>query len=148
VIEGDAIVHEFDYPHPPERVWQAIVDADELSAWLMTTDFVPVVGRHFTMQCEPIGLLHGEVLDVQPPRRLSYRWVGPFGDTIVTFDLTPHETGTHVRLEHRGWNDENVAIREEFEGGWPTKLGDGLRRVLAEPPHATPPQPTAPPTQT
>ena len=133
MIEGDGIVHEVDYPHPPERVWRAIVDADELSAWLMPNDFVPVVGARFTMDCDPVGRLRGEVLEVEPPRRLSYRWVGPFGDTVVSFDLTPTATGTRVRLEHRGWHDGNTETRDQFDGGWPGKLGS-LQRVVAAAP--------------
>jgi uncharacterized protein YndB with AHSA1/START domain len=131
MIEGESIVHEITYPHPPDRVWRAIVDPGELSVWLMTTDFVAEVGRSFTMDCDPIGRLEGEVLEVEAPRRLSYRWVGPFGDTVVTFQLTPTEEGTHVRVEHRGWNDGNAAARDQFDGGWPEKLGVGLRNVLS-----------------
>jgi uncharacterized protein YndB with AHSA1/START domain len=136
MIEGESIVHEVTYPYPPERVWRALVDTDELSAWLMTNDFVAEVGRRFTMDCDPVGVLAGEVLEVEPFRRLSYRWIGAFGDTVVTFDLTPTEDGTHVRLEHRGWNDGNTADRDQFDGGWPHKLGVGLRAALAGAPNA------------
>jgi uncharacterized protein YndB with AHSA1/START domain len=131
MIDGDAVVHEVTYPHPPERVWQALVDQGELSAWLMDNDFVPVVGGRFTMDCGSIGLLQGEVLEVDPPRRLSYRWSGGFGVTVVTFVLTPNASGTHVRLEHRGWTDANTAERDQFDGGWTSKLGVGLRSVVA-----------------
>ena len=34
--------------HPPQRVWQALVDPDLLSAWFMPNDFEPVVCRAFT----------------------------------------------------------------------------------------------------
>lgn len=132
MIEGDAVVHEATYPHPPARVWKALVDQGEVSEWLMATDLVPVVGSHFTMECDPIGLLEGEVLEVDPPRRLSYRWTGPFGETVVSFELTPTPGGTHVRLEHRGWRDGNTEIRDQFDGGWTTKLGTGLRGVLSD----------------
>jgi uncharacterized protein YndB with AHSA1/START domain len=131
VIEGEAVIHEVTYPHPPERVWHALVDQGELSAWLMDNDFVPVVGARFTMDCGSIGLLQGEVVDVDPPRRLSYRWAGAFGTTVVTFVLTPVALGTHVRLEHRGWTDVNHPQRDQFDGGWVSKLGELLRDVLA-----------------
>jgi uncharacterized protein YndB with AHSA1/START domain len=131
MIEGGSVVHEVTYPHPPERVWKALVDPDELGAWLMDNDFVPTVGGRFTMDCEPIGPLQGEVLEVDPPRRLSYKWTGAFGVTVVTFQLTPIASGTHVRLEHRGWTEANTAARDQFDGGWTSKLGAGLRNVLA-----------------
>ena len=34
--------------HPPQRVWQALVDPDLFSAWFMPNDFEPVVCRAFT----------------------------------------------------------------------------------------------------
>jgi len=132
VIEGESVVHDVTYPHPPERVWRALVDQGELRAWLMDNDFAPVVGRRFTMDCEPVGVLRGEVIDVDPPRRLSYRWFGAFGPTVVTFVLMPIPGGTRLRLEHRGWTDANTEARDQFDGGWTSKLGEGLRRVLDE----------------
>jgi len=40
--------------HPPERVWRALVDPELLAAWLMPTDFAPVVGHRFTFRASPI----------------------------------------------------------------------------------------------
>jgi len=135
VIEGRSIVHEVTFPHPPERVWQALVTPHEMTSWLMPGDgFTPVPGRHFTMECEPYGLLHGEVLEADPPRRLAYRWVGSFGATVVTFQLTPTPTGTHVRLEHSGWDASNGPDQIRFDGGWGHKLGDALGALLTPAP--------------
>jgi uncharacterized protein YndB with AHSA1/START domain len=131
VIEGQSIVYEVSYPYPPERVWQALVDPAELAGWLMPTDHVPVVGARFTMDCDPIGRLDGEVLEVDPPRRLSWRWVAAFGDTIVTFDLLPSGDATVLRMEHRGWSAANTWFRDTFGSGWPGKLR-GLSGVLAD----------------
>jgi uncharacterized protein YndB with AHSA1/START domain len=140
MIEAESVVHEVTYPHPPERVWRALVDPQELALWLMPNDFVPEVGRRFTMECEPIGRIQAEVLEIEPARRLTCRWVGAFGDTVVTFELTPVTTGTRLRVEHRGWSEATEVDRQGFESGWPKKLDDGLRHVLAG-------APTAPRTQ-
>jgi uncharacterized protein YndB with AHSA1/START domain len=43
IIDG-RVVHEIDYPQPPERVWQALVDPAELGVWLMPIDFTARVG--------------------------------------------------------------------------------------------------------
>jgi activator of Hsp90 ATPase-like protein len=67
---------------------------------------------------------------LEPERRLSCRWSGLLGDTVVTFELTPTGTGTRLRLEHSGWSDENKPHRDLFGGGWTRKLSDRLRRVL------------------
>lgn len=40
------------YPHPPEVVWRTLTDSAALGEWLMETDFVPEVGRPFTMWCD------------------------------------------------------------------------------------------------
>ena len=32
MIEGSRVIHEARYPHPPERVWQALTDRAELAA--------------------------------------------------------------------------------------------------------------------
>jgi uncharacterized protein YndB with AHSA1/START domain len=73
VIQGRSVVHEVIIPHPPERVRRALVDPDELAAWLMPNDFAPVVGRQFTMSCDPYGIIEAEVLELDPPRQLSCR---------------------------------------------------------------------------
>jgi uncharacterized protein YndB with AHSA1/START domain len=132
VIQGQSVVHEVTYAHPPERVWHALVDPDELAAWLMPGDFAPVVGHKFTMSCDPYGTMGGEVLEVDPPRQLSYRWVASFGKTIVTMQLTPTDGGTRLRIEHRGWTDTNAVDRDRFDGGWSEKMTIRLTLVLAK----------------
>ena len=54
MIEGQTVVHEVTYPHPPERVWQALVDADEMALWFMPNDgFVPVVATNSRLPAIP-----------------------------------------------------------------------------------------------
>jgi uncharacterized protein YndB with AHSA1/START domain len=131
MIQGQSVVHYVTYPQSPQRVWRALVDPEELALWLMPNDFVPEVGRRFTMDGgEPVGRIQGEVLEVEPERRLSCRWTGKLGDTVVTFELTPTAAGTLLRLEHSGWSDQDKPYRDLYAGGWTGKLSDRLRRVL------------------
>ena len=133
MIQGQSVIHYVTYPHSPRRVWRALVDPEELALWLMPSDFAAQVGRQFTMEGgEPFGRIQGEVLEVEPERRLSCRWSGKLGDTVVTFELTPTATGTRLRLEHSGWSDENKPHRDLFAGGWTRKLSDRLRQVLED----------------
>jgi uncharacterized protein YndB with AHSA1/START domain len=132
VIQDQSVVHEVTYPYPPERVWRALVDPGELAAWLMPNDFVPVVGRQFTMSCDPYGTIEAELLELEPPRRLACRWIASFGDTLVTMELTATDGGTRLRVEHRGWGEANVADRDRFDHGWTDKLTAGLTRVLED----------------
>ena len=138
MIDDGQVVHEATYPYPPERVWHALVEPAELAAWLMPNNFVAVAGGRFTMTCEPLGQIDAEVLELDPPRRLSCRWHGSFGDTIVTFDLAPTDRGTRLRVVHQGWDESNTASRDGFDSGWTAKLGTGLGQVLAGTPAAVP----------
>ncbi len=127
-----AIEHEAVYPHSPDRVWRALIDPTELAAWLMPTDFAPVVGREFKLETgsPEIGTIQAEVLEIDEPRLLRCRWSGVFGDTEVTFELTPEGDGTRLRVRHDGWDDPPAAERAGFDDGWKQKLDEEIPRVL------------------
>ena len=127
VIEREAV-----YPHSPERVWRALVDPEELAAWLMPTDFAPAVGHEFKLETgsAEVGTIRGEVLEIDEPRMLRCRWSGVFGDTEVTFTLSPEADGTRLRVRHDGWTDPVPPEHAGFVGGWAEKLDETLPRVL------------------
>jgi uncharacterized protein YndB with AHSA1/START domain len=128
MIEGSSSRHDEDFPDPIGMVWQALTNGDDLSAWLMSTDdFRPVVGQRFTMFCEPEGVIRCEVLEVEPPRRMVWAWHGRFGVTTVVFELTETAGGTHLRLDHSGW--DHLEDAQRFDNGWPGKL-TALRSAL------------------
>lgn len=71
------------------------------------------------------------VVDVEPPRLFSFRWVYPSGEAagadnslLVTFELTPRGSGTVVRMRETGFAakdwDEDVADAEYRDhcAGW------------------------------
>ncbi|MFC7488305.1 SRPBCC family protein [Knoellia sp. CPCC 206453] len=75
------------------------------------------------------------VVEVDPPRRFSFRWVTSEGEAatqgnslLVTFDLEPSATGTTLRLTETGFRERGweVAVLEEayrdHENGWDTFL--------------------------
>lgn len=126
------IEHEAVYPHPPERVWRALIDPAELAVWLMPTDFAAEVGRNFVLEtgAEEIGTIAGEVLEIDEPRLLRCRWSGGFGDTEVTFELFPESEGTRLRVRHDGWGDPPPAERAGFDDGWKQKLTEEIPRLL------------------
>ena len=127
-----AIEHEAVYPHSPERVWRALVDPAELAAWLMPNDFAPEVGREFKLEtgADEIGTIEAEVLEIDEPRLLRCRWSGVFGDTQVTFELTPEGDGTRLRVRHDGCADPPPPERAGFDEGWKQKLDEEIPRVL------------------
>jgi uncharacterized protein YndB with AHSA1/START domain len=134
-----SLVVERTMPHPPEKIWRALTTSDLIADWLMQNDFQPVVGRRFQFQATPVpgwsGVTHCEVVEVDRPRRLVYRW----GDgtesesglrTLVTWTLTQIDGGTMVRMEHSGFRPEDERGFQGMGGGWPRIVG-GLERVAA-----------------
>jgi uncharacterized protein YndB with AHSA1/START domain len=126
-IEREAV-----YPHSPERVWRALVDTDELAAWLMTNNFAPKVGHEFELETGDahIGTIRGEVLEIDEPRLLRCRWSGVFGDSEVTFELFAEAGGTRLRVRHEGFADPLPPEFAGFDDGWKQKLEEDLTRVL------------------
>jgi len=65
----------------------------------------------------------GEITEFDPPRLLAYTWVANWHDdknlaTTVRWELTPTNSGTHVKVTHSGLVTEKVA-RDDYRGGWP-----------------------------
>ncbi len=130
------IAFERVYPHPPQKIWRALTDPVALGEWLMETDFVPEVGRTFTMWCDD-----GEggtdtyictLLEYHPPTRMLWSWVldgsQDQGDTYVKFRVEQLASGTKVTITHTGDRDPDTV--EKFKGGWPYKL-DQLGTALS-----------------
>ncbi len=123
---------EKTYPHRPERVWRALTDPVAMSRWLMQNDFAPRVGHRFQFRSKPQrgwrGIVDCEVTECEPPKRLTYTWLGDptwKEPTIVTWTLEPDGTGTRLTLLH----DNFLGI-----GGWALKmmLGAGWRKMLTK----------------
>ena len=132
MIRDGVIEYEVRFAHPPERVWRALTDPAELSAWLLPNDFEAEPGHRFSFDARPeLGIIIGDVLDAEPPRLLRCQWAGAFGDTIVTFELAPEGSGTRLHVTHRGWTDDFRGYRDGFDGGWQDKLATDLPALLA-----------------
>ena len=117
------------YPHPVDRVWEAIGTSRGLAAWLMPNSFEPVVGHQFQFRWKKIpgwrGIVDCEVLEVVPRRRLSFSWRGEerHRPTRVTFTLEPAEGGTRLVLVHDGFRGFGGFISKRMmSGGWRSKL--------------------------
>jgi uncharacterized protein YndB with AHSA1/START domain len=127
---------EEHYPYPPERVWEAVTDSAAIADWLMPNDFQPRIGHRFTFRTEPRpgfdGVVHCEVIALEPPRRLAYTWKGGPIDTIVTITLEREPEGTKLVLEHSGFRGARaVMVSFMMSGGWGGKiLPRRLREVL------------------
>jgi uncharacterized protein YndB with AHSA1/START domain len=109
--------------HPPEKVWRALTETSLLDEWLLKSDFQPVVGHKFTFRGEPNphwdGIVPAEVLEVEPPVRLAYRWY----DWVVTLTLEPTAGGTHLRMEQAEFGPDQGPAFEGAKYGWNGFLG-------------------------
>ena len=118
-----SLVMERVFPHPPEKVWRAVSDPALLEAWLLKSDFQPVVGHKFTFRGEPTphwdGIIPAEVLAIEPPTRLAYRWY----DWVVTLTLTPTAGGTSLRMEQAEFGPDQGPAFEGARYGWTGFLG-------------------------
>lgn len=125
--------------HPPGKVWQALTDSSLLARWLMPNDFEPRVGHRFTFQTTPVpdqnfdGILHCEVLDLDPLTLLRISWVGGGIDTTVTWRLVAEGTGTRLFLTHDGFDEHDPRqqdTRRLLGGGWVDHLPCRLAATL------------------
>ena len=123
------IILERELAHPPEKLWRALTQPHLMAEWLMKTDFAPVIGHRFGFTAEG-GSVSCEVLEVEPPRTLSYTWGDHDLKSVVTWTLTPTATGTHLRLEQTGFRDDQPRYFHGARLGWPRFLG-ALEELLA-----------------
>jgi uncharacterized protein YndB with AHSA1/START domain len=133
-----SVVVEREMPHPPEKLWRALTQPHLIEEWLMKNDFQPITGHRFNFRADylPGGALDCEVLAVAPNRTLSYSW-GSASDnpafavtSVVTFTLTPTDTGTHLRVEQSGFRKDQAQAYAGAKYGWPQFLAK-LEQVLA-----------------
>jgi uncharacterized protein YndB with AHSA1/START domain len=137
--DQDAVVSEIEIAAPPERVFQALTDPQQLARWF-NDESCPI--KLWEMDARPGGRYryetqkgtitvnkvsefkcHGEILECVPPRLLVYTWVANWHNdttrkTVVRWELTLTSVGTKVKVTHSGLADEAVA-RKDYSGGWP-----------------------------
>ncbi|MGN7356983.1 SRPBCC family protein [Paenibacillus sp. SAF-054] len=112
------------------KVWDAVATSDGLEAWFMPNDFEPIVGYEFHINAGPFGMSPCRVIEVEPPRHLSFRWGK---DWTLSFELREVDGQTEVTIIHSGWNENTVtefgqphpAVRGVMDQGWA-----GLHRKL------------------
>ena len=129
-----SLVIEKELPHPLEKVWRALTHGALIKEWLMDNDFQPVVGHRFKFRSTPVpnwdGVIDGEVLVVEPNKKVSYSWTSMGLESVVVWTLDATEGGTLVRMEQSGFRPDQEANYKGANYGWQKFIG-GLERVVA-----------------
>ena len=121
----------------PEHLWEAITDPEIRSKYTfgaaVNSDWT--VGSPLTMSAPNApGLLgEGEVLEVDPPRRLVHTMTALWSDDVqregasrVTWEIEPVGDSCHLTVTH---DQLREGANEEIFGGWPMILS-GLKTWL------------------
>jgi uncharacterized protein YndB with AHSA1/START domain len=125
--ERVAVRFERRLSHPPERVWRAITDPEDLAAWFPDTiegEFGPGAEVRFP-KFEEMGLpAVGRVTDFDPPRLLAYTW----GTSTLRFELEADGDGCRLVFSDtlpRAESAKNAA-------GWEVCLENLAARLAGE----------------
>ena len=84
LCEDEALVYEVDLEAPPDKVWRAIASPEIREAWLGEPETGAV-----------------EVAAADEPERLDLVWPTREGDTLISFEISPAEGGSHLTITHR-----------------------------------------------
>lgn len=143
-VVRDIVVEEV-LPQSPEKIWRALTTAELLARWLMPSDFEPVVGKRFHFRTQLMGdwdgVVHCEVLEIVPLKRLVYSWKGgsknnpKYGsvlDSVATWTLEPVGTGTRLKLVHSGFRSPgNDFAYDAMTSGW-GRIMERIAEIAAE----------------
>lgn len=121
----------------PERLWEAITDPEIRSKYhfgvQVTSDFTPGSRFEMTHKGAPGPLGEGEILDVDPPRRLVQSMVALWNDEVksegtsrITWLIEPVGDSCRLTVTHDELRD---GANDQLYGGWPMILS-GLKTWL------------------
>lgn len=150
-MEQGTIEREIHVDAAPEVVFEVVSRPEHIREWWPDeADLEPVPGAtgEIVFGDRATGVVEQlTVVDVQPPRLFSFRWVyddgvaaGPGNSLLVTFELVPAGEGTTIRMTETGFRERGweVAVLEEayreHTTGWDIfipRLGDYVARLAA-----------------
>ena len=131
MTETRTVTVERDIPYPAEKIWRALTQPHLMEEWLMKNDFkTPTVGQKFSFK-EDWGSIDCEVVEVEPGKTLSYKWVAFGLESVVTFTLIDTGTGTRLRVEQEGFPTDQQQAYRGAQQAWPEFLAK-LEQVISK----------------
>jgi uncharacterized protein YndB with AHSA1/START domain len=114
-------------PHPPEKVWRAITEAEHVSKWFpadIVGERVEGADLEFVFREDEGPTLPGTMRVFDPCTLLEFTW----SDEVIRFELTPEDDGAATRLRFvNTFGDVGKAARDA--AGWHVCL-DAFDAVL------------------
>src|SRR5262249_34963868 len=133
---------EARYPHPRSKVWRALTEPALMEKWGMRPEgFAPTVGTKFKLIDDGPhkgwrGYVECEVVAVEHERMLQTTWVGDDSGNrlILTYTLRDDGAGTHLTLEHEGFEGVGGFVLSKLimGPGWKKMMRKSLAGVLAD----------------
>ena len=119
----------------PERLWKAITDTEMRRKWnfglVVTSDWK--VGSTYVGVGGDRPIVDGEILEIDPPRRLVQSYRALWGDDVksegtsrVTWEIEPIEDSCLLKVTHDQLRD---GANDQLFGGWPMALS-GIKTLL------------------
>lgn len=109
---------------PVQTVWNEITKTGRIQRALYNTvlesDLRPGSKLRYYSPDRKRVFIVGEVVEVDPPRRLSHTYImamKPEPATLVTWELKEEQGGTRVTIVHTGWTSAHAAP-EKVSAGW------------------------------
>ena len=123
-----SVVVEREIPYQPQKIWRALTQPHLIEEWLMKNNFKPVVNHRFNLSAD-WGAVDCQVLAVEPHKTLSYTWAAYGLESVVTWTLTPRNSGTLLRMEQSGFRPDQQQAYQGAKYGWP-RFFTALEQVL------------------
>jgi activator of HSP90 ATPase len=126
---GTTIHQEVDFKASPQRIYEALLDAKQFSAFTKdTAEIEPQPGGAFKLFG---GVIQGRNIELAPNQRIVQAWRPAFWPpgvySIVKFELVPQGAGTRLILDHAGFSEDKW---EGLNDGWPARYWEPLRKYL------------------
>jgi activator of HSP90 ATPase len=130
IIAAKAIHQEEDFKASPQRIYEALLDAKQFSAFSggRPAEIDRKVGGAFSLFA---GHIAGRNLELIANHRIVQAWravAWPEGVySIARFELQKQSSGTRVVFDHTGFP---LDLAEHLESGWQTNYWEPLRKYL------------------